>query len=115
MIKPMMPSFVFARCPDVEHEGGFLLAGILVVDLPAADRRKMRVIEDIVEELAERAQSGVLGDELTVGWRGDREPENAINQYDDLTLAAWARGCLKIVVRVDPDTDGEVQAERLYH
>ena len=115
MTKPMMPSFVFARCPDIEHEGGFLLAGILVVDLPEADNRNMRLVEDIVEELTERAQSGVLGDELTVGWQDDRKRENALNQYDDLTLAAWARGCLKIVVRVDPGADGQLQAQRLYH
>jgi hypothetical protein len=43
MTKPVMPSFVFARCRDIEHEGGFLLAGILVVDLPEADKHKMRV------------------------------------------------------------------------
>jgi hypothetical protein len=116
MTKPVMPAFVFARYPDIEQEGGFLLAGVLVVDLTEADKCNMRLVEDIVEELTERAQSGVLGGELTVGWHGGRKPENAVDQWDDPTLAAWARGCLKITVRVGPgERRGQVQAGGLYH
>jgi hypothetical protein len=114
MTKAVMPTFVFARRPDIEHEGGFLLAGILVVE---ADKRNMRLVEDIVEDivqqLSERARSGVLGDELTVGWVGGHKPKkNAVDQYDGAALAAWARGCLKITVRVVPLADGQ---PRVYH
>ena len=66
----------------------------------------MRLIEEIVQELKERAQSDVLGDELTVGWDGDHEAEN-----DDATLAAWARGCLKISVRISPRADDQGPAD----
>ena len=113
MTKSVTPAFVFARRPDIEHQGGLLLAGILVVDLakaPKENRRNMRLVEEIVHKLTERAQSGVLGDELTVGWVGRHKPEK--DQYDDASLAAWAGGCLKITVRIGPRTDGQV---RVYH
>jgi len=116
MTKRVMPAFVFARRPDIEHQGGLLLAGILVVDLPKAakeNKRDMRLVEEIVQELTERARSGVLGDELTVGWHGGHKPEN-FNRNDDVSLATWARGCLKITVRVGPPTD-DLAPPRLYH
>jgi len=115
MTKRVMPAFVFARRPDIEHQGGLLLAGILVVDLPKAakeNKRDMRLVEEIVQELTERAQSGVLGDELTVGWVGRHKPEKAVNQNDDAALGAWARGCLKIAVRIGPRAGSQARA---YH
>jgi|SRR6516225_4793229 hypothetical protein len=118
MTKAAMPDFVFARRPDIEHQGGLLLAGILVVDLPKApkeNKRNMRLVEEIVQELTERAQSGVLGDELTVGWIGRHKPEKAVNQYDDAALAAWARNCLKITVCIGPRAGAQVRADSLYH
>jgi hypothetical protein len=33
MTKPVMPLFLFARRLDIEHPGGFLVAGILIADL----------------------------------------------------------------------------------
>jgi hypothetical protein len=104
MTKRVVPAFVFLRRSDIEQQGGLLLAGILVVDLPKAakeNKRNMRLAEEIVQELTERAQSGVLGDELTVGWHGGHKPES-FNRNDDVSLATWARGCLKITVRVGP-------------
>jgi hypothetical protein len=73
MTKPVMPVFVFARRPVIEHHGGLLLAGILVVDLPKPakeNKRNMRLVEEIVQELIERAQSGVLGGGINcwLGW-----------------------------------------------
>ena len=73
MTKSVTPAFVFARRPDIEHQGGLLLAGILVVDLPKApkeNKRNMRLVEEIVQELIERAQSGVLGGGINcwLGW-----------------------------------------------
>jgi hypothetical protein len=76
---------------------------MLVVDLPKAakeNKRNKRLVEAIVQELTERAQSGVLGGELTVGWVGRHKPEKAVNPNDDAALGAWARGCLKIAVRI---------------
>jgi hypothetical protein len=77
------------------------------------NKRNMRLAEEIVQELIERAKSGVLGDELTVGWHGGHKPEN-FNRYDDVSLATWARGCLKMNVRVGPRTDDRARA-RLCH
>jgi hypothetical protein len=114
MTKPVMPAFVFARRPDIEHQDGFFLAGILVVDLPKTaeeNKRNTRLVEKIVQELADRARSGVLGNELTVGWDGRHKPQNAVNQYDDPVLEAWARSCLKMTVCIGPRADG---ADGLY-
>ena len=111
-----MPAFVFLRRSDIEQQGGLLLAGILVVDLPKAakeNKRNMRLAEEIVQELTERAQSGVLGDELTVGWHGGHKPEN-FNRNDDVSLATWARGCLKITVRVGPRTRPPIGASSFW-
>ena len=47
-------------------------------------------LQDIVQELAERAQSGFLGGPINRWLAWWPKPENAVNQYDDPTLAAWA-------------------------
>jgi len=56
--------------------------------------------------------AGRFGDELTVGWVGRHKPEKAVNQYDDGALGAWARGYLKIAVRIGPRADNQA---RVYH
>ena len=62
----------------------------------------------IVQRLTEMAQSALLPDDaMVIGWRGGREPVNAVDIDDDALLAAWAKGRLSIVLRIDPREDAD--------
>ena len=62
-----------------------------------------REAQSIVRRLTKTAQSGLLPDDgMAFGWRGGREPVNAVDTDDDTLMAAWAKDRLCIVVRVDP-------------
>jgi hypothetical protein len=113
-IKPVMPLFLFARLPHIEREAGFILAGQLIVDLPKGakpNKRNTRLVEKIIDHLLESAESWTLGSGVTVGWRDDQKPENAVREDDDAALTAWASTRLVIGVRVDPDPPGQMKMD----
>jgi hypothetical protein len=111
-----MPAFVFKRQHDIELEAGFILAGYLVVDLPqeeelTEDQQQMLVA--IIRHLTDGAQSGRMpADALVYGWHGGGgRPGNAVDTGNDEVMAAWARDCLRIAVRIDPRDDGRIRLD----
>ena len=52
------------------------------------------------------AQSALLPDDaMVIGWRGGREPVNAVDIDDDAAGSLRAKGRLSIVLRIDPRED----------
>jgi hypothetical protein len=102
--KPVMPHFCFARRRDIELEGGFTLAGQLIVDLPKNYHLRMdKETSSIVQKLVAMAKSGELPDDAVIfGWRAGRKPPNAVDVNDDALMEAWAKDKLTIAVRIDP-------------
>jgi hypothetical protein len=105
-----MPAFVFARRHDIELEAGFILAGMLIVDLPRKvelTENEQQMVGAILQKLTDAAQSGRMpADALVYGWHGGGRPPDAVDTGNDEMMAAWARDCLTIGVRVDPRNDG---------
>jgi hypothetical protein len=109
----IMPAFVFARRHDIELEAGFILAGMLIVDLPREVEEltedEQQMVAAIIRQLTDAAQSGrMAADALVYGWHGGRRPPDAVDTGNDEVMAAWARDCLTIGVRVDPRNDGRL-------
>jgi hypothetical protein len=117
MTKRIMPAFVFERRHDIELEAGFTLAGHLIVDLPRNLKKltenEQQMLAGIVRQLTDDAQSGRLpADAVVYGWHGDRgRPPDAVDTSNDEVMAAWARKCLRIGVRVDPRNDGQLRID----
>jgi hypothetical protein len=115
-VKKVMPAFVFDRRRDIELECGFVLAGTLFVDLSKRTkpkRRDQQMIESIILQLTDMAQSGRMpkaGGPI-IGWPGDCKPANAVDTHDDVLMAAWAKDCVTIAVRVDPRRDGGMRLD----
>jgi hypothetical protein len=108
--QPIMPAFVFIRRRDVEREGGFILAGQLIVDIPKGTnpkRRHQRMIDEILRQLTANAQSGQMPDDAIVyGWRGGCRPDDAVDVHNNALMKNWVSGRLVCAVRVDPRNDG---------
>jgi hypothetical protein len=105
----IMPAFVFARRRDIELDADFILAGMLIVNLPREVKKldQQQMVAAIIRQLMDAAQSGrMAADALVCGWHGGRRPPNAVDISNDEVMAAWARDCLTIGVRVDPRNDG---------
>jgi hypothetical protein len=109
-----MPLFVFLRRPDIEREGGFTLAGQLIVDIrkrQKLNKKQSRLIRDIVQFLVERVRNHRVERDMMVGWDGGARPDNAADIDDDELMAAWAKRSTVIVVRVDPRNDDVVRVD----
>jgi hypothetical protein len=55
------PAFLFIRLRDIEVEGGYVLAGQLILDLPKGTKPKKkheRYIRDIIGHLTDQFRSG---------------------------------------------------------
>jgi hypothetical protein len=100
------PAFVFERQHHVETEAGFVLAGLLIVDLPESSKmsnEEVCLLGEIVQQLGELAESGKMPDDAIVtGWRGGRKPSNAVDTNDDALMSAWAERSIGIVLRIQP-------------
>jgi hypothetical protein len=72
------PAFVFERQHHVETEAGFVLARLLIVDLPESSKmsdEEVCLLGETVQQLGELAESGKMPDDAIVtGWRGGRKP-----------------------------------------
>jgi hypothetical protein len=106
-----MPLFVFQRRRHAEIEGGFTLAGQLVIDLPKQPNREgQQIVAHIIRLLTDEAKSGRMPhDGLVVAWRGGRKPPNAADVYDDALMSAWVKDRLVVAVRIDPRDDGRIR------
>ena len=97
------PVFVFQRRPHIEREGGFTLAGQLVVDVPkehADKKRSRKLIMSIVFELEQARVAGRLSGDMTIGWRNGRKPDDAVDVHDDAVMAPWAARSTVIALRL---------------
>jgi hypothetical protein len=94
--KPVFPLFAFQRDHDLEVKDGYILAGRLLLK----DEHEL-LAGEIVQLLLETPAKN----SLTIGWGGDGRPPNAADVHDDEVMAAWAKDCIKIEVRVDPRRD----------
>jgi hypothetical protein len=109
--KTIMPKFVFIRNSAIEREGGYVLAGDLVVNErkpkhgKSPPRRVQLIVRSILERLAEMAGETAV-DDVLVGWPAGDKPENAANIDLVALMRAWAKDRLTIGVRVDPRNDG---------
>jgi hypothetical protein len=104
MTEMPLPLFGFRRDHDAEVEEGFVLAGMLFVDVPKErmqDERNREVIKGVIDNLAQQARTGRLAlDYLGYGWR-DAVPENdeAILTNEE-HMTSWRKRCTKIDVRI---------------
>jgi len=113
--QPAFPLFVFVRCHDIELEGGLILAGNLVLDIPrpsslqlAPTADQAQLIQEIVGQLSAMARAGQMPDDAFIlGW----PHASAADVHDDATLAAWAEERVKISIRIDPRDDGMVRID----
>jgi hypothetical protein len=107
------PRFVFVGRSDIELGAGFILAGNLILDEPKLSGEDLpdlmeQEVPAIVQGLTEMAQSALLPDDaMVIGWRGGRQPVNAVDIDDDALMGAWAKGRLSVVVRIDPREDAD--------
>jgi hypothetical protein len=98
------PLFSFRRDHNTEVGEGFVLAGMLFVDIPKErmqDERNREVIKGVIDNLAQQARTGRLPlDYLGYGWR-DAIPENdkAILTNEE-HMTSWRKRCTKIDVRI---------------
>jgi hypothetical protein len=102
--KQIMPVFVFARRGDIEKEG-FTLAGRLFIK-----EQNEELLPTILEQLLEM-RSGAGPYAVMTGWSGDGRPPNAVDTDDDEVMAAWAKDCLTIEVRISPHDDGLIHLD----
>lgn len=99
------PRFLFERRPDVEAAHGWLLAGWLTVDVPAAPlppaERHQDMINDIVAALIAAAKADAMpADGLTLSWPGDEDE-----------LAAWRERSLTLRLCASQDGGGHVSVK----
>ena len=108
--EPVFPVFVFIRRHDIEIEGGFILAGNLVLNIPkpsslqlapTADQEQM--IQAITARLSALARSGQMpADAFMCGWANGVETANAVDVHNDALMTAWAEKHVVISVRIEP-------------
>jgi hypothetical protein len=108
---PVMPLFVFERCPANELEADLVLAGDLVLDLPRRpaplSEHDMRQLAMVVGLLSAKAQTGALPEgEMLVGWPGNERPANALDIDDREALAGWANRSLGVSFRLNDNGNG---------
>jgi hypothetical protein len=103
------PFLYFARDCEAEREAGFKLAGKLILDVPKDHPRSQQfaeMLDDIIAQI--RSHIGESSDYVEIaGWSGGVKPENAVNTDDDELMAAWAKDCLQIAIRVDNGPPGD--------
>ena len=107
----VMPAFVFERRRDIELETGLILAGDLLLYIPAgvdSDEHYQQTSPGIVQLLLERAKSKQMPDNGPVGaWHQGECPENATEILNnDKLMSVWAQRSMRIKLRVDPRKDG---------
>jgi hypothetical protein len=88
------PIFVFERHRDIEREAGLILAGNLIVDIPARretpTRDEQQMVAKIMVRLIANVRSGQMPDNaLIVGWPGEHRPEDAVDIWDDAVMTPW--------------------------
>jgi hypothetical protein len=100
------PFFVFVRDLDAEREGGFVLAGRVVFDLPK-DTPPQRVefeTDYVIREVLSRETDSLIA--WPKGSKGEK-PANAVDVDDDALMGAWAQDRLTVAIRVDPRAPGD--------
>jgi hypothetical protein len=111
----IMPAFVFLRRRQIELEGGFSLAGRLMVvgKRPKLKGNQRRLVGHIIQQLLKQVRSGQMPDDAIIyGWPYGRVPLNSKEiTGNDEVMAAWAKACLTIEVRVDPRNDGMLRVD----
>jgi hypothetical protein len=117
MTKEIMPVFAFFRCHDIELEGGFVLAGHLVVDIPKGTkpkRRHQKTLSNIIKGLlrADRAEKLPRHNVACYGWDENNRPENFREiEDDDALMKAWADRCISVGIRVCAHDDGMMRLD----
>jgi hypothetical protein len=112
-----MPAFVFHRRRDIELEAGFVLAGQLIVDIPAEtelEGHHKQMLESIIKQLGEMATANQMPDDAAIfGWPNGQRPVGADAIMDDNKLmSAWAARSICIAVRIDPrENDGTLRLD----
>jgi hypothetical protein len=98
------PAWVFDRHPEIEHESNLLLAGDLIIDLPAdpegwspAQRETLKAIH---LRLLLAARAGEMPeDSIVYGWPGGEKPANAVDVDNHALMDAWMSERTFIVLR----------------
>jgi hypothetical protein len=103
-VAPVMPTFLFVREPDIEREGGFLLAGQLLFvrnDTKWSLDEQERRVAKIVIQLMDAAEAGTMPPTgMTWGWPSGTMPANAVLTNDEARIRAWMRERHAIKIRV---------------
>jgi hypothetical protein len=102
--------FVFERHRDIELEAGYVLAGILVVDLPKPDRMSAKVraeaqqmTSEIILQLSKMAASGYMPEDAKIFcWKDGKDRPDEITEDAEL-MRAWRNDRLCIGVRTSKD------------
>jgi hypothetical protein len=99
-----LPDFMFERDSIAEQEGGFLLAGVLLTDIPKGkiEEADQRFIAFIIERLGQafRAGSSIMSAGI---WRTGEIPADAANApYPSDLISDRCEKCVSIIVRVQP-------------
>jgi hypothetical protein len=102
--------FLFYRNDGIERDGGYLLAGKLVVDLPKdaeANEANKAMVASIAQELTQRARCRALAP-VTIGWERGERPPKGVDVDSDAALERWASDRFTIGLRVEPpDATGD--------
>lgn len=112
MSKPIMPVFAFERRKQIEREGGFMLAGQLIVDIRKEDANKesskqtIKCIIQLVKQAAGRVPDGAHA--IIFGWPGGSKPANAVDTDDDAAMTAWVRRSTVIALRIGEIDDDDM-------
>ena len=108
----LMPLFIFIRNSDIEAEGGFLLAGKLIMDIPHKKmQKKQQMIAELIRNLtADRHRIG--SNALVICWPGEAPSDADEVEHNDALMMAWIDKCQCIGVRVDPrEYDGSLRLD----
>jgi hypothetical protein len=101
----VMPAFIFGRQRNIEIEGNFTLAGVLVTPFPKGKepkKREKKAIKLVIDELLRAAQEGSLGDVTNI-WADKAKHPNAIETpIPDDVMERWMSTHFVVIVRVDP-------------
>jgi hypothetical protein len=100
-----LPDFIFGRRRDIEQAYGFVLAGVLVTDIPKGRKPSeddSGLISLITRSLVDEARLDPNLQEVGV-WRGGVKPADGLSPpFPDALMQARMQRCNVIEVRVDP-------------
>jgi hypothetical protein len=109
-----LPDFIFCWNFAAEREVGFLLAGLLITDLPKTTkprgkdkkliRRAIRQLTEVARENLDMSQAGI--------WRTGKRPADGMEPpFSDALMAERIKRCVCIEVRIDPGPSDRIKLD----